>query len=128
METVDNLFVQRKLENLYAIERDIIRLYAEACYSNIQAAYGNRTCMCRGEEFNQAMSRAVKRLKALKAELGRLGVPSSAMFSLDDLQCLDLFETQFKCHDAVFDCKPDIFLRSELMDMIEDLAATDCVD
>ena len=102
MSAANNPFVKRRLESMYAIEREIIRLYAEACYSNIQGAYGNRSSVSRADELNRALAHAAERLKTLKADLRRIGVPLEAMLSLDDLQRIDLFEAQFKRHDGVF--------------------------
>lgn len=128
MNPVDNPFVKRQLKRMYAIERDIIRLYAEACYSNIQAAHGNLSSMSRIEELNEALFRAGIRLKALKVDLRRLGVPSEAMLSLDDLQRLNLFEAQFKRHDAAFACQQDIFGRRQLSEMLADIEEPQAIE
>ena len=116
MDCASNRFVQRKLERLFGIERDIIRLYAEACYANIQGACGNQSCVERMQELNHAIGDAYAALSAIKMDLRRLGVPRKDMISLDDLQKLDIFEAQFKQHDGGFG-------RGQLSDMLEDIAS-----
>ena len=122
MDCTANRFVDRQLEQLFEIERDIIRLYAEACYANIQGACGNQSCAERVDELNRAIGEAIDSLSALKAGLRRLGVSREAMISLDDLQKLDIFEAQFKQHDAAFAGRSDQFGRGQLFDMLEDIA------
>lgn len=125
MSPLDNRFVQRQLERLYAVEREIIRLYAETCYSSIQAAYGCRSSVTRVEQLTEAIQRAGRSLCAIKAELRRLGVPREQIVSLDDLQRLNLFEAQFRRHDAAFAGVEDIFGRRQLAAMLSDITGTD---
>jgi hypothetical protein len=122
MDCTANRFVRRQLERLFAIERDIIRLYAEACYANIQGACGNRSCAERVEENYQAIREASDSLNALKNDLRRLGVPADAMISLDDLQKLDVFEAQFQQHNAAFVGRGHRLGRMQLSVMLEDIA------
>ena len=122
MDFTANRFVGRQLDRLFDIERDIIRLYAEACYASIQGAFGNRSCAERVDELNRAIRETSASLSALKADLRRLGVPGEAMISLDDLQRLDIFEEQFKQHDAAFAGQGDQLGRGQLVAMLEDIA------
>ena len=124
MDCTANRFVDRQLERLFSIERDIIRLYAEACYANIQGACGNHSCAERVDELNRAIREASASLSALKADLRRLGVPREAMISLDDLQKLDIFEAQFKQHDGAFAAQSEKFGRGQLFAMLEDIAGS----
>lgn len=124
MDCTANRFVDRQLERLFSIERDIIRLYAEACYANIQGACGNHSCAERVDELNRAIREASASLSALKADLRRLGVPSETMISLDDLQKLDIFEAQFKQHDGAFAVQSERFGRGQLFAMLEDIAGS----
>jgi len=128
VDTVNNLFVKRRLERMYAVEREIIRLYAETCYTNIQAAHGNRSCMERLQQLSEALDAAGQRLRALKRGLRRLGVPPSAMISLDDLERLSLFEADFKRHDAAFAAQHELFGRQQLYTMLNDIAGGDSGD
>lgn len=122
MDCTANRFVERQLGRLFGIERDIIRLYAEACYANIQGACGNHSCAERVHELNHSIHDACTGLVALKKDLLRLGVPREDMISLDDLQKLDIFEAQFKQHDAAFVDQGNGFGRGQLSDMLEDIA------
>jgi hypothetical protein len=124
MDCTANRFVGRQLERLFNIEREIIRLYAEACYANIQGACGNQSCAERVDEINQAIRDASKALSALKADLRHLGVPAEAMISLDDLQKLEIFEAQFGQHNAAFAWQSDQFGRGQLFAMLEDIASS----
>jgi hypothetical protein len=117
-----NRFVERQLERLHGIERDIIRLYAECCYASIQGACGNQSCAERVDELNQEIREAGTALKLLKEELRRLGIPREAMISLDDLEKLDIFEAQFRQHDAAFGGQNGEFGRGQLIAMLEDIA------
>jgi hypothetical protein len=121
MDSTESPFVRRRLENMYAIEREIIRLYADICYANIQAAHGNRSSMDRLEQLNDALQHAVCRLQSLKADLRRIGVPEDVMISLDDLQRLSLFESEFGRHAAAFAAQPALFGREHLCAMLEDI-------
>jgi len=124
MNCTDNRFVDRQLERLFDIEREIIRLYAEACYANIQGACGNHSCAERVDELNRAIHATSAALSALKDGLRRLGVPREDMISLDDLQKLDIFEAQFKRHDVAFAGQSDQFGRGQLLTMLEDIACS----
>ncbi len=117
-----NRFVERQLERLYGIERDIIRLYAECCYASIQGACGIQSCAERVDELNREICEAGAALKRLKEDLHRLGVPREAMISLDDLEKLDIFEAQFRQHDATFGSQSGQFGRGQLIAMLEDIA------
>lgn len=128
VDTLNNPFVKRRLERLYAVEREIIRLYAETCYTNIQAAHGNLSCMERLQQLGEALEAAFQRLRALKRGLQRIGVPPSAMISLDDLERLSLFEADFKRHDAAFAAQQDLFGRQQLYTMLNDIAEGDSGD
>lgn len=121
MDNVNNPFVQRQLAELFDIERDLIRLCAESCYTDIQAAYGNRSCMERVEQLDDALNASGQRLNQLKARLRRIGVPRSALLSLDDLQRLALFEATFKGHNASFASPCTCFDRQQLCAMLEDI-------
>jgi hypothetical protein len=125
MEANDNPFVKPLLQSMFAIERDIIRLYAESCYTNIQAAQGNLSCMERIEGLADALCAAEQRLYALQARLRRIGVPRLAMAGLDSQQRLSLFEAEFKRHDAVFTTPQAAFDRQQLSCMLEDIANID---
>lgn len=122
MDSTENPFVGRRLECMYAVEREIIRLYADICYANIQAAHGNLSSMERLELLNDGLQDAVRRLQCLKADLKRIGVPEDAMVSLDDLQRLSLFEAEFGRHAAAFASQPALFGREHLCAMLEDIA------
>ena len=128
MDTLNNPFVKRRLDRLYAVEREIIRLYAETCYTNIQAAYGNLSCMERLQQLGEALDAAGQRLRMLKRGLRRLGVPPLAMISLDDLERLSLFEADFKRHDAAFAVQHERFGRQQLYTMLNDIAGGDSSD
>jgi hypothetical protein len=128
MDTLNNPFVKRRLDRLYAVEREIIRLYAETCYTNIQAAYGNLSCMERLQQLGEALDAAGQRLRVLKRGLRRLGVPPLAMISLDDLERLSLFEADFKRHDAAFAVQHERFGRQQLYTMLNDIAGGDSSD
>jgi hypothetical protein len=128
MDTLNNPFVKRRLDRLYAVEREIIRLYAETCYTNIQAAYGNLSCMERLQQLGEALDAAGQRLRVLKRGLRRLGVPPLAMISLDDLERLSLFEADFKRHDAAFAVQHERFGRQQLYTMLNDIAGGDSGD
>jgi hypothetical protein len=128
MDTLNNPFVKRRLDRLYAVEREIIRLYAETCYTNIQAAYGNLSCMERLQQLGEALDAAGQRLRMLKRGLRRLGVPPLAMISLDDLERLSLFEADFKRHDAAFAVQHERFGRQQLYTMLNDIAGGDSGD
>jgi hypothetical protein len=124
MDCTANRFVERQLERLFGIERDIIRLYAECCYANIQGACGNQSCAERVAELNHEIRQASDSLSALKDDLHRLGVPREAMISLDDLQKLDIFEAQFNQHDAAFAEPSEQFGRGQLSSMLEDITCS----
>jgi hypothetical protein len=113
---------------MYSIERDIIRLYAESCYTNIQAAHGNLSCMERCERLANALSAAEQRLSAVKARLRRIGVPRLAVSGLDNQQRLALFEAAFRRHDAAFAARQTSFDRRQLGSMLEDIANQELVD
>jgi hypothetical protein len=128
MDAHDNPFVKPMLQSLYAIERDIIRLYAESCYTNIQAAHGNLSSMERIEGLADTLCAAEQRLYALQARLRRIGVPRLAMAGLDQQQRLSLFEAEFKRHDTVFTTAQTLFDRQQLCCMLEDIANIDLRD
>lgn len=102
MKNDNNPFVQRQLAQLSDFEHELIRLYAESCYSDIQAAHGNRSCMERVGQLHDALRLASARLRRQRARLRRLGVPRSAMPVLDARQRVALFEAIFRSHDAAF--------------------------
>ena len=124
----NNHFVRPLLQSMYAVERDIIRLYAESCYTNIQAAHGNLSCMERTERLANALCAAEQRLSAVKARLRRIGVPRLAMSGLNDQQRLLLFEAAFRRHDAAFGAGRTAFDRRQLGSMLEDIANLEPVD
>ena len=98
MGDVENCFIENLRSQMYAVECHIIRLYAESCYASIQGVYGNRTCMARAEELDDALDDALLQLKRLKQRMWRLGIPRSEMISLDDLQKTGIFTDQFCSH------------------------------
>lgn len=122
MDTDNNPFVQRQLLRLFEVERELIRLYAESCYTDIQAAHGNRTCMERGAQLGDVLRETECRLSQLKERLRRIGVPRPALFSLDALQRLALFEAAFQRHDAAFASPCASFDRQQLCAMLEEFA------
>jgi hypothetical protein len=125
MEKDKNPFVQSQLLRLFEIERELICLYAESCYADIQAAHGNRTCMDRGAQLDDALRDTECRLSEVKARLKRIGVPRPDMFSLDALQRLALFEATFRRHDAAFASPGTSFDRQQLCAMLEEFAEFD---
>lgn len=114
----NNPFVQRQLARLSQFEHELIRLYAESCYSDIQAAYGNRSCMERAEQLQEALYLAGARLQRQKARLRRLGVVPSAMPALATRERMALFEAVFRQHDAAFSA-PCGHLDQQLAAMLE---------
>ncbi len=110
------------------MERDLIRLYAESCYANIQAAYGNRSCMERTERLANTLCAVEKRLSAVKARLRRIGVPGLAMSGLDEQQRLSLFEAVFRRHDVALGTGHTAFDRRQLGSMLEDIATPESVE
>lgn len=120
-----NPFVARQLERLFDIERDIIRLYAECCYAGIQGTCGNPSYASRVEALDADITDACDALRALKQDLSRLGVPREAMISLDDFQKLDIFEAQFKEHEAFLSGHSSRFDRAALDVMLKDIASAD---
>jgi hypothetical protein len=128
MNNDNNLFVQRQLALLYDIERELIRLYAESCYSDIQAAYGNRSCMERARQLDDTLRATERRRDRLKARLRRIGVPDTAMLSPDALQRLALFEATFRRHGAAFASPCGCFDRQQLSAMLEDIASGEAGD
>ncbi len=128
MDASNNPFVKRLLRSMHTIERDIIQLYAECCYTNIQAAHGNLSCMERMERLADALCATEQRLYALRARLRLIGVPRSAMAGLDDGQRLALFEAAFKRHDAAFAALPMWLDHQQLSCMLEDIANNEPVE
>jgi hypothetical protein len=128
VDALNNPFVKRQLDRMYAVEREIIRLYAETCYTNIQAAHGNLSCMERLQQLGDALETADRSLRVLKRGLRRLGVPPLAMISIDDLERLSLFEADFKLHDAAFAAQHELFGRQQLYTMLNDIAGGDAGD
>ena len=102
MKNDNNPFVQRQLAQLSHFERELIRLYAESCYSDIQAAHGNRSCMERAGQLQDAVHLASARLQRQRARLRRLGVAPSAIPALGTRERVALFEATFRRHNAAF--------------------------
>jgi hypothetical protein len=123
-----NLFVKPLLQSMHSIERDIVRLYAESCYTNIQAAHGNLSCMERMEQLADALCAAERRWYALRARLRRIGVPKFAISGLDERQRLALFEAEFNRHDPAFATQHAAFDRQQLCNMLEDIANMESAD
>lgn len=128
MNNDNNPFVQRQLALLYDIERELIRLYAESCYSDIQAAYGNRSCMEHAQQLADTLLATERRRDRLRAHLQRIGVPDTAMFSLDALQRLAVFEATFRRHGAAFASPCARFDRQQLSAMLEDIVSGEAGD
>lgn len=102
MDRTRNQFVQRQLARIHELECELVGLYAEACYSGIQAAYGNRSCMERAAQLDDTLHETERRLTGVKACLRRLGVPPAQLGQLDYGQRLALFEAAMRRHNAAF--------------------------
>lgn len=128
VDAANNPFVKPMLQSMRAIERDIIRLYAESCYTNIQAAFGNLSGMERMERLADAVSSAEQRCYALKARLRRIGVPQLAISGLTDQQRLSLFEEQFKRCAPALSMQQISLDRQQLCSMLEDISNRETAD
>lgn len=125
MEIIRNRFVQPLLMQVRQLEGELIALYAEACYSGMQAAYGNRSCMERAAQLDDVLHETQGRLAGLHTRLRRLGLPLDAPAHLDANERLALFEAALCRHDATFTANGQGLSQQLLCDMLEDFADTD---
>jgi len=123
MDTTDNRFIRRQLEATLDAERDIVCLYAESCFLNIQIVLGSLGAMDRLERLTDALAQAEQRFQLSRAALHRLGVPASQITSLSRQQRLELFEAHFQDPNASSSFLRGLFERSDLQQMLDDIAA-----
>jgi hypothetical protein len=123
MDTTDNRFIRRQLDAMHEAEREIVYLYAESCFLNIQIVLGNVSNMDKLEQLADALVQAERQFQLSRAALHRLGVPSSEMAGLSEQQRLELFEVRFKDPHASSSFLRGLFERSDLRDMLDDISA-----
>ena len=121
METIDNPFIRRQLEAAREAERDIICLYAESCFLNIQIVLGNLCMMDRLERLSDALTKSEQRLQLSRAALRRVGVPAAKIPDLSEQERLELFETHFRDPNASSSFLRELFERSDLQQMLDDI-------
>lgn len=121
MAVTDNVFVRRTLDDILAVEREMICVYAESCFLNIQILQGNLSCMDRLDYLMAELSRAERQRELLRGALRRIRVPCSSGCHLDENECLDLFEAHFTASDVAPLPVKGIFRRSDFRDMLSDI-------
>jgi hypothetical protein len=123
MGTTDNRFIRRQLNAMLDAERKIVCLYAESCFLNIQIVLDSLSDMDRLEQLADELAQAERRLQLSRAALHRLGVPGSAIAGLSEQERLEIFEIHFRDPHASSGFLRDLFERSDLREMLDDISA-----
>jgi len=118
---MDNPFITKQMNARLAAERDMIVLYAESCFLNIQVLSGDLSGVERLEKLGEELSQAEHRLCRTEAALLRLGVSPAAIHCLDEQERLDLFVAHFADPDTLTSCLQGLFGQDDLREMLGDL-------
>lgn len=118
---MDNPFIKKQLDAKLDAERDIIMLYAESCFLNIQVLYGDLSELGRLEQLSEALTQAEQCLHGIVAALLRIGVARNAICHLDEQEQLDLFEAHFTDPEAATSHIEGLFCEEDLREMLSDL-------
>ena len=119
---MDNPFIKKQLDAKLDAERDIIALYAESCFLNIQVLYGDLSDLDRLEQLSEALTLAEQRIHGTVAALLRIGVPANRIPRLDEQERLDLFEAHFTDPEASTPHLDGLFAEDDLREMLNDLS------
>ena len=119
---MDNPFIKRQLDAKLEAERDIIRLYAESCFLNIQVLYGDLSNLERLEWLSEALTQAENAMHRTIAALRRLDVPSHAITRLDEQERLELFQAHFSDPESLTPHLESLFGQDDLREMLNDLS------
>ena len=123
MDIIDNRFISRQLDATLEAERNIVCLYAESCFLNIQIVLGNAANMDKLEQLADALIQAERQFQLSRAALHRLGISTSEIASLSEQERLELFEAHFQDPHVPSGFLKGLFERSDLRDMLDDISA-----
>ena len=117
-----NPFIKKQMEAKLDAERDIITLYAESCFLNIQILYGDLSDLARLEQLCEALTAAEQQLHRTVAALLRIGVPGEGISCLDDEERLELFTAHFTDPNVSVSHIEGLFRQEDLREMLSDLS------
>ena len=121
---MDNPFVKKQFEAKLEAERDMIVLYAESCFLNIQVLSGDLSNLERLEQLGEDLTQAEHRLHRIVAALLRLGVSRDNICCLDEQKRLDLFEVYFVDPETMTSYFEGLFGREDLREILSDLSGS----
>ena len=121
MDATENIFVRKTYDDMLAIEREMICVYAESCFLSIQIIQGNLNCMDRLDQLAAELSLAERRREMFRRALHRIQVPASGGCHLEEQECIDLFQEHFTANDIAPLPLKGVFRRADFREMLSDI-------